>query len=93
MLAPFTLDAPKAAPAHEERRELVSIVKALADKYADVYIPLDEIFDEAMKTQPEPLYYSVDGFHPNDNGSALIGNLYGEAVKPLIQEIINLKEK
>ena len=92
ILAPFTLDAPKAVPAHEERRELVAIVKNLAEKYADAYIPLDEIFDEAIKTQPEPLYYSDDGFHPNENGRALIGALYAEAVKPLIEKIINKKE-
>ena len=93
ILAPFTLDAPKAASAHEERRELVAIVKKLADKYADAYIPLDEVFDEAIKSQPEPLYYSDDGFHPNENGRALIGALYAEAVNPLITQLINSKEK
>ena len=93
ILAPFTLDAPKAASAYEERRELVAIVKKLADKYADAYIPLDEVFDEAIKSQPEPLYYSDDGFHPNENGRALIGALYAEAVNPLITQLINSKEK
>ena len=88
ILAPFTLDAPKAVPAHDERREVAAIIKKLAEKYADAYIPLDEAFDEAMKTQPEPLYYSDDGFHPNDNGRAFIGALYREAVKPLITELI-----
>ena len=88
ILAPFTLDAPKAVPAHDERREVAAIIKKLAEKYADAYIPLDEAFDEAMKTQPAPLYYSDDGFHPNNNGRAFIGALYREAVKPLITELI-----
>ena len=64
---------------------LLPIVRKLADEYADVYIPLDAHFDAAMKTQPEPLYYSGDGVHPNDNGRKFIGALYAEAVKPLIK--------
>lgn len=93
ILEPFTLDAPKAAPAKEETAVLQGIVKKLADKYADAYIPLGEAFDEAVKVQPMPLYYSDDGFHPNENGRALIGGLYAKAVKPLIEQLIKQKEK
>ena len=32
-----------------------------------MYVPLNEYFDEAMKTMPEP-YYSGDGVYPNTNG-------------------------
>ena len=67
---------------------MLPIVRKLAREFADVFIPLDEIFDEALKTQPEPLYYSADGVHPNENGRAFIGAHYAEAVKPLIEKLI-----
>ena len=50
----------------------------------DVYIPLDEIFTEALKTQPEAHYYSGDGVHPNGNGSVFIGELYAKTIAELI---------
>ena len=42
---------------------------------------------EALKSQPEPLYYSKDGVHPNENGRQFIGKLYAEAIKPLINSL------
>ena len=73
------------------RRDLPSvkkIVKTLAEKYADVYIPLDEYFKKAVAEQPEPLYYSADGVHPNENGARFIGKIYADAVAPLVKEFI-----
>ena len=67
-----------------ERR--LPMVRALAEEFADVYIPLDKYFEDALKTQPEPLYYSKDGVHPNDNGRMFIGKIYAEAVMPLIKQ-------
>ena len=63
------------------------LVRALAEEFADVYIPLDEYFEEALKTQPEPLYYSADGVHPNENGSRFIGKIYADAVQPIIDQL------
>ena len=85
ILAPFVLDAQDKDNLREDIKTVLPIVRKLADEYADVYIPLDEIFDEAMKTQPAPLYYSNDGVHPNKNGSEFIGNIYAEAIKPLLK--------
>ena len=87
ILQPFLLDAPGTAQMRSEIDRILPIVKKLADAYADVYIPLDELFAEAMKSQPEPLYYSADGVHPNDNGRAFIGKIYAEAVAPLIETL------
>ena len=64
---------------------MLDIGRRLADEYADAYIPLDELFDEALKTQPEPKYYSGDGVHPNVNGAQFIGKLYADAVEPLLK--------
>ena len=40
---------------------------------------------EALKTQPEPHYYSGDAVHPNQNGAAFIGARYAEAIEPLLK--------
>lgn len=85
MLAPFLLDDEAKESWRGEVDRIIAIVRELADEFADVYIPLDELFAEALKTQPEPKFYSADGVHPNDNGRAFIGKHYFEAVKPLIK--------
>lgn len=88
ILAPFLLDAPGKEHMREDLKTFLPIVRELAEEFADVYIPLDERFEEALKTQPEPLYYSADGVHPNDNGRMFIGKIYAEAVSPLVKELI-----
>ena len=85
ILSPFLLDCAEKETWREEVNAVLTIIRALADEFADVYIPLDKIFDEALKTQPEPKYYSGDGVHPNQNGAALIGKIYADAVAPLIE--------
>ena len=89
MLTPFLLDKEPFEGMREEVVRAQAIVKRLAEEFADVYIPLDEHFEEALKTQPEPLYYSGDGVHPNDNGRMFIGKLYADAVDPIIKELKN----
>ena len=86
MLAPFLLDAEPFDGMREDLNRILPTVRALAAEYADVYLPLDELFAEALKTQPEPLYYSGDGVHPNENGRMFIGKHYAEAIKPLIEK-------
>ena len=89
MLTPFLLDKEPFEGMREEVVRAQAIVKRLAEEFSDVYIPLDEHFEEALKTQPEPLYYSGDGVHPNDNGRMFIGKLYADAVDPIIKELKN----
>ena len=86
ILAPFYLDAPQNAYLREDLVTVAPIVRRLADEFADVYIPLDDLFAEAMKTQPEPLYYSADGVHPNENGSRFIAQHYADAVEHLLSK-------
>ena len=73
MLSPYVLDCENKQHMKEDLKTVLPIVRKLADEFADAYVPLDELFEEAIKTQPEPLYYSADGVHPNANGSAFIG--------------------
>ena len=85
ILCPFLLDDEAKESWRDEVDRVIAIVRKLADEFADVYIPLDLLFEEALKTQPEPKFYSADGVHPNDNGRAFIGKHYADAVRPLIE--------
>ena len=89
MLQPYLLDCEKVDHMREDLERVIPIVRRLAEEFADVYIPLHELFTEAMKTQPQSLYYSGDGVHPNDNGAAFIGKHYADAVAPLVKSILS----
>lgn len=84
MISPFLLDAPANAHLRPDLEKIKPIVKRLADEFADVFIPLDEYFAEALKTQPESCYYSADGVHPNANGAEFIGKIYADAIKSIL---------
>lgn len=45
--------------------------KNVAEKYNLIFIPLQEVFDEASKLMP-PTYWAADGVHPTSAGHALI---------------------
>lgn len=85
LLSPYLLDCNDKELIRADLPALLSIVRKLAKEFADVYIPLDEHFERALKTQPKPHYYSADGVHPNENGAKFIGKLYYEAVAPLLK--------
>ena len=80
ILSPYVLDAPVTQNLKADLVTILPIVKKLADEYADAYVPLQELFDEAIKTQPAPLYYSPDGVHPNENGARFIAKHYFDAI-------------
>ena len=88
MLQPYLLDCDKIDHMRPDLERVLPIVRRLADEFADVYIPLHELFSEAIKSQPESLYYSGDGVHPNSNGAEFIGIHYAKAVAPLIKSIL-----
>ena len=85
ILVPYILDCEDKVQTRADLPAVQAIVRKLAAEYADVLIPLDEQFEEAMKTQPEPHYYSNDAVHPNQNGAAFIGARYAEAIEPLLK--------
>ena len=87
MICPFLLDAEKTQHLREGLDRIIPIVEKLAAEFADVYMPLDAIMAEAMKTQPEPMYFSADGVHPNANGAAYIGERYAEYILPLLKSL------
>ena len=85
MLSPFLLDNEEKETWRPEVERLLPIVRSLAAEFADAYVPLDKLFEDALKAQPEPQYYSADGVHPNANGAEFIGKHYFNAIAPLIE--------
>ena len=85
MLSPFLLDNEEKEAWRVELESILPIIRSLADEFADAYIPLDELFAQALKTQPEPKFYSADGVHPNANGAEFIGKHYFDAIAPLLR--------
>ena len=85
MMAPFLLYAPDKESMRAEVESVAAIVHRLASKYADAYLPLDEKFAKALPTAPTPDFYSEDGVHPNAEGAAFIGELYLNAISPLLE--------
>ncbi len=88
LMSPYFLDDESKAQMKRDLPSVALLEEKLAQRYADAYIALGEHFDEALKTQPAPKYYSDDGVHPNENGARFIAQLYAEAVIPLIKELI-----
>ena len=84
MVSPYLLDAERTNHVKGDLARLIATVRKLADEFADAFMPLDQIFDEAIKNQPEPLYYSADGVHPNPNGAELIGRHLAEILSEII---------
>lgn len=85
IIQPFLMDVPDKQMLKAELVEKQAIVKALADKYADVYLPMHEIF-QADKAQDKTVY-AADGVHPTEDGACLIAQKYLEAVSPLIEAL------
>ena len=87
MLSPYILDCEDKEAMKADLPRVLKIVRGLAKEFADVYVDLDVEFEKALKTQPEPKFYSADGVHPNENGAKFIGELYADALKPLLQSL------
>ena len=84
ILTPYVLDCDDKDEMKEDLKTVLPIIRSLAKEFADVCVPLDEYFAEAIKVAPEKLYYSKDGVHPNENGARFIGKIYADAIEALL---------
>ena len=58
------------------------IVRKLAKEFDAIFVPLQEIFDEAIR-KSEASYYIWDGTHPTEAGHALIAREWFRATKDI----------
>lgn len=81
IMAPFVLEVPdKKHWIGEDLCFKQEAVRRVAADYADVYIPLDEIFKTEFDRHEDIYYLSGDGVHPNETGHKLIAKSWIDAV-------------
>ena len=84
LMAPFVFDFGYAnndwTPIVQERGK---IVEKIAQDYNAIFIPLQDIFNEALKKAPKE-YWVVDGVHPTNAGHQLIVKAWLEAAKDIL---------
>ncbi len=85
MMEQFLLPTEDKEYFREDVNPKIMVTRKLAREFANVYIPLDGIFAAACVEQ-ESLFWSEDGVHPNNNGSALIAHYYADAVDKLLNK-------
>ena len=89
LLEPFAYPDTQAVSSSPEIRRVImrseqKIVRRLAEEFGAVFVPLQEIFDEARKIR-EPEYWLWDGTHPTEAGHALIAREFLKATKHILQ--------
>ena len=58
----------------------LAAVKRVADEFADLYIPLDELIACEAKKHSDPFYLAEDGVHPSNAGHRFIANAFLDAL-------------
>ena len=81
----FSLDTPNGDSMRKDLARITPVIEGLAKKYADDYIPLGKLFEDALKTQPEPMYYTKDGIHPSASGAVFIAKACGDRLIKLLK--------
>ncbi len=84
MMEPFLIPVADKTVFYEDLPGKINSIRKLAREFADVYLALDGRLSEAY-IGTEPTVYAADGVHPTDAGAALIGEMYVEAVRPLVE--------
>jgi lysophospholipase L1-like esterase len=86
MMEQFLLPTDDKEYFREDINPKIMITRKLAREFADVYVPIDGYFAAAC-VERDSLYWSDDGVHPNNNGSALIARHYADAVDKILENM------
>ncbi len=86
LMEPFGLPVPPPQGAIGEDymknlRAFQPIVKQVADEFRAVFVPLQDAFDQAMRTAPAS-HWALDGVHPSAAGHLLIARRWLSRVVP-----------
>ena len=87
VLTPYLLDCDDKEEVRRDLPDIIALEEKILPDYADAYVPLNALFQEALKSQPEPHFYSADGVHPNENGARFIAEHYVKAALPILKEL------
>jgi lysophospholipase L1-like esterase len=82
ILEPYFVNGirPEEAKWHPAFDGYQQVAHEMADKYGAALIPLQSIFNEAVKQAP-PKYWTADGVHPSMAGASLISHAWLDFVK------------
>ena len=86
MMEQFLLPSDDKEYFREDINPKIMITRKLAREFADVYVPIDGYFAAAC-VERDSLYWSDDAVHPNNNGCALIGHHYADAIDKIIEKM------
>ncbi|MCA9436507.1 MAG: SGNH/GDSL hydrolase family protein [Candidatus Omnitrophica bacterium] len=76
LLEPFLLNvSDKIWKMREDLDPKREAVRRIAEEYNTLFIPLDDLFQEASKHR-DPAFWAADGVHPTPNGHALIAQAW-----------------
>ena len=89
LLEPFAYPELQNVSSSPEIRRVImrseqKIVRRLAEEFDAVFVPLQEVFDEALKLR-EPKYWLWDGTHPTEAGHALIAREFLKVTKHIFE--------
>ncbi len=77
LIDPFVLNSlPDRASWREDLDPKIQIVRDMASRYADFYLPLDGIMAARCAAGHAPAELSADGVHPSDAGHAIIAQSF-----------------
>ena len=80
LMEPFSIIVTKdQLKLREDLNPKIEVVRKLSEEFETLLIPLDKIFDEAVKKR-EPQFWSQDGIHPTQVGHALIAQSWLKAL-------------
>lgn len=80
---PFLLNVPDKKRMRREFDLVLKGVQAAADKYADAYVALDEIF-AGVSQSVSVSAYSPDGIHPTHRAARMIADNLIKKIRPFI---------
>lgn len=73
VVEPFLFNVPDKKRFRRDFDRMIAIVRTLAEKYADAYVPLDEMFAGVSQSVGISAY-SADGVHPTHRAARLIAD-------------------
>jgi len=86
LMEPFLIPVPDKLYFREDLYKKTEVIRKLAREYADVYVPLDGLLNSAF-IGDDPVSFAEDGVHPTEKGARLIGKIYAEYMKKIVDKI------